>query len=219
MHEERRRRGTAATRPHVFEFNAQEIKVLRRLNTPKKIQDFLSGLEMNFELKGDTLMSPRRVLREGKAHCLEGAFLAAAALWIHGKEPLLLDLQSTNDDLDHVVTLFRDRGRWGALSKTNHAVLRYREPVYRSCGELAMSYFHEYFLNDGRKTMRAYSKPFNLKKFGHAWMTSEEDLWSIGEALDASPHIKITTPAILRAMRKADRVEIEAGKIIEWSQD
>lgn len=200
----------------MFDFKAQELKILRHLHTPQKIQDFLNrNLKMNFEPQGDTLMSPRRVLREKKAHCLEGAFLAAAALWIHGHEPLLLDLTATKDDFDHVVALFKQHGRWGAISKTNHAVLRYREPVYRTYGELAMSYFHEYFMHDGKKTMRTYSKPFNLKKFGHAWMTSEEDLWDMGDALDVSPHIQVATPQMMRTFRNADPIEIEAGKLLE----
>jgi hypothetical protein len=200
----------------MFDLNPKELRVLKRLRTPQKIQDFLNReIRMNFELDGDTLMSPRRVLRERKAHCLEGAFLAAAALWLHGNEPLLLDVTSTKNDFDHVVALFKKHGRWGAISKTNHAVLRYREPVYRSYGELAMSYFHEYFMYDGKKTMRTYSKPFNLKKFGYAWVTSEENLWDLGDALDDSPHIQVLTPAIIHSLRKADAIEIKAGKLLE----
>jgi len=202
----------------MFDFTPREIQIFEKLKTPQKIQDFLDKLPMNFERDGDTLKSPRRVLRERNAHCLESAFFAAAVLWFHGQEPLLLDIQSTRDDWDHVVTLFKQHGRWGAISKTNHNVLRYREPVYRSYHELAMSFFHEYFLPEkkGKKTMRAYSKPFNLKKFGNKWVTQEDDLWDMGDALDESPHIKITTPAILRALRRANPIEVKAGKIPEW---
>src|SRR5512142_217167 len=146
-------------------FTTEERRAFRRLDSPRKVQDFLDAVPMNFCEDGDTCMSPRRVLRENRAHCLEGAMFAAAAFRTHGRPPLVLDLEATDDDHDHVVALFRERGRWGAVSKTNHAVLRYREPVYRSVRELALSYFHEYFLDDGRKTLRRYSDPVDLSRF------------------------------------------------------
>ena len=195
--------------------NKEEIQILRRLNTPRKIQDFLETLPYSFDKGSDMLRSPRRVLRERTAHCIEGAFLAAAALWVNGERPLLLDLRSTPDDLDHVVALYRRHGHWGAISKTNHAVLRYREPVYRTVRELAMSYFHEYFLHDGRKTMIDYSRPYDLeKKWGTAWLTREDDMWDIAVALDESPHQVILTPTQRRGLRRADLVEIAAGKLV-----
>ena len=136
-------------------------KILEKLNTPSKIQDFLNGLSFNFEKKGETLKSPARVLREKDAHCLEGAILGAHILSLHGFPPLILHLESTREDYDHVIAPFKINGRWGALSKTNHAVLRYREPVYKNIRELVMSYFHEYFLDNGKKTLRKYSRPLN----------------------------------------------------------
>src|SRR5262245_60059580 len=133
----------------MFGFSADEVALLRKLSSPRKIQDFLDTIEMNFEKDGDTCMSPRRVLRERKAHCMEGAMLAATALRLQGHPPLVIDLKSIQSDDDHIVTVFQQNGCWGAISKTNHAVLRYREPIYRSLRELAMSYFHEYFVDDG----------------------------------------------------------------------
>ncbi|MEK7585699.1 MAG: hypothetical protein AAB477_00470 [Patescibacteria group bacterium] len=199
--------------------NKKEIKLFKRLDTPAKIQDFINALPPNFEKKGETCSSPRVTLERGTAHCLEGAYLAAAILWLHKKEPLLLDLKSSKKDFDHVVTLFKVGGKWGAISKTNHAVLRYREPVYESVRELAMSYFHEYFTNhDGKKTLESFSKPFNLKKFGASWIIEEDDLWDIGAELDDSPHIKIVTKKISKGFRKADPVEIEAGKLLEYKK-
>jgi hypothetical protein len=195
-------------------FSRSELKLFRRLSTPKKIQDFLETFPYNFDSGRDTLRSPRRVLVERSAHCIEGALLAAAALWVNGARPLLLDIRSVPDDLDHVVALYRRHGHWGAISKTNHAVLRYREPVYRSVRELAMSYFHEYFLNNGRKTMRDYSEPFDLlRRCGTAWMTSDEDLWDIGSTLDASRHRPILSVMQKKELRPADRIEIAAGKL------
>lgn len=200
-----------------FGFNSTEIKILDRLNTPIKIQDYLNKLPINFEQDGDTARSPREVLRLQTAHCMEGALLAAVALWYHGHKPLLLDLVTTKNDDDHVVALFKQQGYWGAISKTNHAVLRYREPVYKSVRELALSYFHEYFKDSGQKTLRKYSLPFDLSKIkDKGWMTSTEDLWDINNALEDSPHFNIVTAKQGRKLRKAEPIEIEAGKIIEW---
>ena len=116
-----------------------EHGVFKKLSTPQKIQDYLDHLPINFELVGETLYSPRRVLQENKAHCVEGALFAAAALCYHGQPPLLLDIQTTADDYDHVLALFKEEGRWGAISKTNHTILRWRDPVYKNPRELAMS--------------------------------------------------------------------------------
>ncbi len=196
-----------------------EQQVLKRLNTPKKIQDYLNKLPINFEEQGDTAMSPRQVLRKKKAHCMEGALLAAAALWYHGHKPLLLDLVTTKNDDDHVVTLFKQHGCWGAISKTNHAVLRYREPVYKTIRELALSYFHEYFKDSGQKTLRSYSEPFDLSKLkDNSWLISEEDLWEINNTLEDSKHYKILSAKQLKGLRKAEPIEIAAGKLVEWKK-
>lgn len=203
----------------MFGFNTNEVRILKRLNSPVKIQDFLESIPLNFEKKGITLMSPRRVLREKKAHCIEGALLAAAALLVNGEKPLLMDLRSVDRDFDHVVALFRIDDHWGAMSKTNHAVLRYREPVYKSPRELAMSYFHEYFLDDGRKTLRSFSRPFDLRKFKKLyWMTAEDDLWYIEKALDDSPHENILSRMMVSRLRPADEIEIDAGKLTQWKR-
>src|ERR1700733_9427348 len=130
-------------------------KTLKKLSTPAKIQDFLNSLPFNFEKKGETCRSPKASIEADTAHCFEGALIAAAALSLRGQKPLLLDLKASGKDMDHVVALFKRDGKWGAISKTNHAVLRYREPVYASVRELAMSYFHEYFLPSGVKTLRS----------------------------------------------------------------
>jgi hypothetical protein len=136
---------------------------------------------------------------------------------MQGYPPLVVDLKSVPGDDDHVVAVFRKNGHWGAVSKTNHGVLRYREPIYRSVRELAVSYFHEYFLDDGRKTLRCYSRPVDLSRFDERrWMTAEEDVWYIPDSVDASPHTPLLTPAQLRGLRKADRIERKMGKIVEW---
>ncbi|MGD1003299.1 MAG: hypothetical protein ABR884_01860 [Minisyncoccia bacterium] len=197
-----------------------EFSIFKKLQSTAAIQDFVNGLEMNFTGRRHTYASPLVVLETGKAHCMEGAMLAAAALWHLGYPPLLLDLKTTAHDDDHVVALFKESGRWGAISKTNHAVLRYRDPVYRDPRELAMSYFNEYFLDSGVKTMRGYSAPFDLLQcraaHGDEWLTSRGDLSAIAEALDFSRHFEIFKKGAAPRLRRADRIEIEAGKIVEW---
>ncbi len=194
---------------------------MRKLNTPAKVQDFLNGLKFNFEEKGEMLKSPLMILRTKNAHCLEGAIIGAYILSVHGFPPLVLHLQTTKEDYDHVITPFKINGLWGALSKTNHAVLRYREPVYKNIRELVMSYFHEYFLNNGMKTLRKYSKPLNLNSFKKEkknWAISEKDLWYIDKALDKIKHYDILPKQGFGKLRKAEKIEIKAGKIVEWKK-
>jgi hypothetical protein len=194
----------------------KDFAFLKRLTTPQKIQEYLNKLPFNFEKNGETYMSPKRALEVGKIHCFEGALLAAAALWIQGQPPLLLDLKADKIDVDHVVVPFCVDGWWGALSKTNHGVLRYREPIYKNIRELAMSYFHEYFLFDGTKTMRSFSKPFDLSKKGYGWITAEKELFDLVDELDESPHIEILSIKQKRNLRKADPTERDMGQITEW---
>lgn len=203
----------------MFRLTREEKSVFKKLTSPIKIQEFLDLMPMNWEKKGETYMSPRRVLKAKKMHCFEGALFAAAALWLQGEPSLLLDLQAEGDD-DHVVTLYRRNGHWGAISKTNHAVLRFRDPVYKTVRELALTYFHEYCREgDGKKSLYAYStKPFNLKKLGRYWVTTEEDLFDIVNALDETPHTIIVPKKNSRFLRTADAMESVAGNIIEWKK-
>ena len=188
--------------------------MFKKLSSPIKIQNYLDTLKMNW---GETHMSPKMVLKAKKAHCFEGALLAAAALLEHGERPLLLDLKTADDDDDHVVALYKRNGYWGAISKTNHASLRFRDPIYRTVRELALSYFHEYFINrGGKKVLRSYSRPFDLRKFGREWINSENDLEYIAEVLDRSPHFPIVPKKNLKLIRPADKVERRAGEIVEW---
>jgi len=200
----------------IADLTPEERRRFARLRTPARIQDFLETLPINFESVRETCLSPRRVLRTRTAHCLEGALLAAAALWFHGEPPLLLDLKANRRDVDHVVALFRAGGRWGAISKTNHAVLRYRDPVYRTPRELAMSYFHEYFRDDGRKTLVSHSAPFDLSRRGGGWVTSPRNLWDLSYALDVSRHFPIAPRHTLRHLRRADPIERRAGTLLAW---
>lgn len=201
----------------MFGLDKNEMHVLRSLNTPRKIQDFLESIPINFEPEGDTCLSPRRVLRERRAHCIEGAMLAALVLRIHGQRPLVLDLEASSNDHDHVIALFKRHGCWGAISKTNHVVLRYREPVYRTIRELVLSYFHEYTDGNEKKTLRSFSPPVDLSRFDDVgWMTAEKDVWEVAQYLADVRHSPLLSRAQIRTLRKADALEIKAGNLTQW---
>jgi hypothetical protein len=202
------------------ELTTAERHVLQRLSTPERIQNFLDRLPINFEKKGETHYSPRMVLREKKAHCIEGALLAAAALMYHGEKPLLLDLKTRYADDEHVVTLFKCHGYWGAISKTNHAVVRYRDPIYKTVRELALSYFHEYFRDsDGVKTLISYSKPFDLRTMRTNWVTSEEHLWHLDDVLNLLPHYPLVPTINMKVLRTATRFERDVLNVCEWKKN
>ena len=192
-----------------------EFRVLQRLDSPQKIQAFLNALPQNFEPEGDTVLSVREVLRQRRAHCIEGAMLAAAALWVHGEPPRVLDLEAVRD-YDHVVALFRRNGCWGAISKTNQFALRYRDAVYRTLRELALSYFHEYANGRGEKTLRRYSRPFDLRAIDpKLWITNPKNCWELAERLDELQHWPLVSARQVRTLRTRDRVERHAHKVRE----
>jgi hypothetical protein len=194
----------------------RDATTLARLRTPQKIQSFVNSLPTNFEPNGDTCWSVVETLRQGRAHCIEGAFVAACALWLNGEPPLLMDLQADGDD-DHVVTLFRHAGHWGAISKSNHIWLRWRDPVYRTPRELAMSYFHEYVWR-AHKSLRRYSKPFDLRRLDpKLWITNPESCWDVAEMLDDSRHYALITASQSRILRPRDKFEVSAGKLLEYA--
>ena len=191
-----------------FGLSLADLRTLRALKTPAQIQKFVDALTYQY---ADTAWSPQRVLRERKGHCLEGALLAAAALRVSGHPPLLMDLEAVRDD-DHVVALYRERGLWGGIAKSNFAGLRFRTPVYRSLRELALSYFDHYYNLRGERTLRAYSTPVNLARLDRChWMTSEDDVWCVPEALIAARHFPIVPDKVARSLPRLDRRSFEAG--------
>lgn len=193
-----------------------EARTLARLGTPEDTQDFVSALPTNFEPEGDSCWSVAETLRRDRAHCIEGAFVAACALWLQGQPPLLMDFQAHGDD-DHVVALFRRDRCWGAISKSNHVWLRWRDPIYRSLRELALSYFHEYVIGE-RKTLRNYSRPFDLRRFDPGlWVTNGTDCWEVAEALDDIRHYPLLTPAQARRLKPRDAMEVRAGKMLQYA--
>jgi len=139
--------------------------------------------------------------------------LAVAALRVQGYPPLIVDLEAERDD-DHIVAVFKQRGHWGAIGKSNYAGLRFREPVYRSIRELVMSYFEHYYNPKGEKSLRRYSRPVNLSRFDpRNWMTAEEDLWWLNDYLFKLPHYSILTATMARYLSKMDSRLYQAGKV------
>lgn len=190
------------------EFRPSERRFLRSLSTPAKIQSFLDRIP--YHLAG-TAFSPRMVLNERTAHCLEGAIFAAAALRENGHPPLILDLEGHRDS-DHVIAVFRENGGWGAIAISNYAGLRYRAPVYRSLRELAMSYFNDYFNLRRQRSLRTFSRPVNLKRFDSLnWMTREDNVWFIAEYLCDIPHTKLLTPKMEKSLTLVDQRALGAG--------
>ena len=210
-----RRRATTGRRD--LGLSPRELATLARLDTPLRIQAFVDALPINHELDGESLSSVRDVLRLQRAHCIEGAFVAACALWLHGSPPLVWHLDCAPRDWPHVVALFR-RGRfWGAISKSNHAALRYRDPVYRTLRELAMSYFHEYCDEAGTKTLRSYSIAFDLRRLDpSAWVTCATQCRVAHDALADARHYPLVTPGQARGLAPRTAFEQRAAQTVEY---
>lgn len=191
-------------------FTPSELRTLRSLKTPAGIQRFLDSLP--YHLAG-TAWSPRRVLRDRSAHCLEGAIFAAAALQVNGFPPLLMDMEA-DKDTDHVLAVYKVRGHWGALATSNFASCRYREPVYRTLRELALSYFDLYFNLRRERTLRTFSRPVNLTRFDHLdWMTSEKNVWFIPEYLCEISHTRLLKRGMGRRLTRVDPRGFAAGLV------
>jgi hypothetical protein len=197
-----------------------EFAILRRLDTPSKIQLFVNAIPANQEIGGETILSVRQVLRQRRAHCIEAAFLAACAQWINGQPPLVMYLDCEPSDFPHVVALFRHDSFWGAVSKSNGSHLRYRDPIYRNLRELAMSYFHEYFDRHGRKTLRSYSHAFDLRRIDPAlWVTRAEACEQAHARLASLPQHPLISAAQRRLLSRRDAFEREAAKRVEHAPD
>lgn len=197
-----------------------EKNFLLSLSTPQKIQDYLESIPFNHEEHGETCRSAKEVLKNKTAHCIEGAMLASLALVLQKRRPLIMSLMVIEKDYDHVVALFKEGGHWGAISKTNHAVLGYRDPVYKTIRELAMSYFHEYFLlKGGQKTLRGYSRPINLNRFGTTWISSKDNLFTLAEAVANAPYSPVIPKGNEHLIRKATPLEISSASLSQDSKE
>jgi hypothetical protein len=196
-------------------FTPAELRKIRAFKEPYGIQRFLDSLPYHL---ATTAWSPRRVLRERTAHCLEGAIFAAAALRVLGYPPTVIDLEADNDT-DHVIAVFRERGGWGAIGSSNYSGLRWREPVYRTLRELSMSLFDAYFNLRRERTLRRFSRPVDLSRFDRLeWMTSEKDVWFIPEYLLDIPHTPMITRAQAKKLHRLDERSWKAGIVgHRWS--
>jgi len=190
---------------------------LARLDSPQRIQAFLNAIPINHELEGETVHSVRNVLRHRRAHCIEGAFVAACALWINGDPPYVMHLDCELSDYPHVIALFRRHGAWGAISKTNGVALRYRDPVYRTLRELALSYFHEYSDKRGRRTLRSYSGAFDLRRLGvDKWVSADGDCWEAHDHLAKLHHYPLLQARVVRHLSRRDPFEQRMADSVQY---
>ncbi len=189
-------------------FTPAELRKLRSLKTPHGIQQLLDDMPYHLQ---DTAWSPRRVLRENTSHCYEGALFAAAALRVNGYPPLIIDLEAEHDT-DHVIAVYCRGGCWGAVGKSNYSGLQYREPVYRSLRELALSYFDMYFNMRRERTLRAFSRPVDMKRFDHLdWMITDKPVWFVAEYLLTISHTPLITPAQAKRLHRMEGRLFRAG--------
>jgi hypothetical protein len=194
----------------VREFTPAELRKLRSLKTPYGIQRYLDRLPYHL---ATTAWSPRRVLKEGTAHCLEGAIFAAAALRAIGRPPTIIDFEAEGDT-DHVLAVFKERGHWGAVAMSNYTGCRYREPIHRTLRELAISYFDVYFNLRGDRSLRTYSRPVDLSRFDdRGWMTSDADVWFVPEYLLEISHTRLITPAMAKRLHRVGDRSLAAGLV------
>ena len=202
------------------DFTAAEIAFFMELDNPGKVQDYLDSIPLNHEPEDDTCLSALECVRQNHAHCIEATMLGAYILSLHGHQPLLLDMRASSHDDDHIVAPFKVNGRWGCLSKPNHAALRFRNGVYRSIRELMMSYFDEYLSKDGTRELRAYSRPVHLDAvFGPGWHRVRGDVEHIALFMDAVAHYRLCDRDQLRDLRAADPFML-ASQVTqrEWQQ-
>ncbi len=198
-----------------FGFSPEETKVLSRLNTPGKIQDFVDKLKYNIGRDEESFLSPMEVLRKKRANCIEGALFAAAALRFHGYPPLIVDLTTGREhDTDHVIAVFKIDGHWGAIAKSKYPALTYREPIHRSIRELALTFFEEYFNYYSKKTLRGYSNPVDMSRFDKRdWMKTDEKLTFVEDYLNKIRHHELLTRSMVRKLRKTTPLMKECGEL------
>ncbi|MGH8666540.1 MAG: hypothetical protein ACREUX_19925 [Burkholderiales bacterium] len=193
-----------------------ERSLLRRQSNPAKLQSFVNAIPINFEPDGDSCCTVRQVLAHRRAHCIEAALVAACALWLNGEPPLVLDLRAEGD-WDHVVALFRRGGLWGAIGKSNHLALRGRDPIYRNLRELALSYFHEYHNEEGERSLREYSRPFDLRLLDPGeWVTGDAGAWEAERRIDLSPHYRLYPRSQQRYITPIDAMQWRANDLVEY---
>jgi hypothetical protein len=189
---------------------------LAHLRTPARIQDFVNAIPWNHEEDGPTAHAVASVLARRRAHCVEAAFVAACGLWLAGEPPLLMDMGASGGDVDHVVAVFRRRGLWGAISKSNSPFLRYRDPIHRTLRELSISFFPQY-VKGRAKTLRTYSVAVDLRRHDpRLWVTHPGFCHEVVDSLTAARHYALLSPAAARDLRPIDEIEDRGNAIKEF---
>jgi hypothetical protein len=167
-------------------FSEKELQVIRRLNSPSKVQNFITGLSYNQSHR----VPIAAVLRERRGDCLEAAAFASVVLFYHGIPNFIMDLSSVRDE-DHVLCVFRQAGAYGSIAQSKFLGLRYRNPVYASLRELAMSYFESYYNFFGEYTLRAYSKPLSLRNLTSKKLTDPAFMYKLEAQLGTIAHVQL----------------------------
>jgi hypothetical protein len=183
-----------------------------KLDSPPQIQAYLDSIPYSADIAN---RSPLSVLRDNKAHCLDGGLFAAAALRHIGYPPIVIDmLPEAGRDDDHVLAIFKRHGYWGSVAKSNFTGLRYREPVYRTFRELVLSYFDDFFNAEGEKTMRAYSVPLYLKTLDKInWMWDEKATDFIEKHFGTLRRHLLLTPEMIRDLSPMDERSLKVGML------
>jgi hypothetical protein len=172
-------------------FLPPERRLLDRLRTPRDVQRWLNRLPYNTESEGETLRSLRGVVRHGSAHCLEAALAAAAILEQHGFPPRVLSFESV-DRLDHVIFVYRERGRWGSVARSRDPGLHGRKPTFMTARALALTYVEPYVDFTGRITGYAVVD-LDEALDGYDWRLSNRNVWRAEQVLIDYPHRTIRT--------------------------
>lgn len=190
-----------------------ELEAFQSLDSPAAIQAYLDATPYSTE---ERTRCPLVTMRDRVAHCLDGALFAATALRRLGYPPLLLDLLPEPDtDDDHVLAIFKQHGCFGAMAKSNFVGLRYREPIYRTARELVLSYFEVYYNVDGQKTLRAYTRLFNLARFDRThWMWDGSGVEVVEQHLYRLKPIPLITREMAAQLEPVDSLTYQAGMLV-----
>jgi hypothetical protein len=190
-------------------FTKKEMALLKSFKTPFAIQNYVDSIPYSTD---NIYRCPRTAMADRKAHCFDGAVLAAAALRVAGYPPLILEMIPNGRDDDHIIALFRENGHWGAVAKSNFVGLRFREPIYRTLRELVMSYFEGYYNVNGEKTLRGYTASLSLKMFDSLhWTTDDTTMDRIATKLEKLRRFQLITGKMANALNPVDRSSYSAG--------
>ena len=177
----------AAVPPPLSAFTPAERRVLQRVRTPAGVQRFLNALPYNTEPppEGATQRTFRGVIRHHAAHCLEAALTAAVILEHHGWPPLVMSFESI-DELDHVLFVYQQRGRWGSIARSRDPGLHGRKAMFATPRALAVSYVDPYVDFSGRITGYTVA---DLRDLGnYDWRLSGGNVWKVERMLLQLPH-------------------------------